>query len=201
MFGIDLPIVWLYYADGSYLATRLLWFTNFMVEALVNSHRTIELYLKTYLVSKRQVVKKGEHSWGHNLQQLANLCAGFDNDFKNIQLSRRIVFYQRYHELVRYPSEIKGQLQDGSLIWFSFDSAILPLDELVAFIRPRITLSEDEWKKSRINILFQDDRPEFSFQRRALIDTNKHLQQIVCSITHNAQIEFDPNFRLDLPGC
>ena len=46
MFGKDYSDIWVYYADNSYIATRLLWFTGFMLEAPVNSHRTIELYLK-----------------------------------------------------------------------------------------------------------------------------------------------------------
>ncbi len=201
MVGTESPEGWLYYADGSYLSTRLLWFTHFMSEAPVHSHRTIELYLKTYLISKGVTVKKGQMSGGHDLQQLTNECTAFDKGFSDSQVSRRIVFYQRYHDLVRYPSEIGGKLNAGSLIWCSFDSAIYPLDELVAFIRPRVQLSETQWESSRINTLSKDGRPEWAFQRRALQDTNAHLSQILCSSTQKMQVEFDQKFKLDLPGC
>lgn len=201
MFGTDIAEAWLYYADGSYVATRMLWFTNFRLEAPVGSHRTIEMYLKTYLVSKGNIIKKGKQGWGHDLQQIAHLCAYHNADFTNTDLLRRISYYQRYHDLVRYPTEIDGKQDDGSLIWFSFDSAIMPLDEIVAFIRPRIVLTDEDWTKSRINMLYKNDKPEWSYQRKALTDHNNFIEEIVCASTKNMKIDFDPNFRFDLPGC
>lgn len=201
MFGINNPEAWLFHADGSYIATRLLWFSHFMIEAPVNSHHTIELYLKTYLVSSGATIKKGQRSWGHDLVQLTKACSNYSIDFSTPELVRRIAFYQRYHELVRYPSEIEGALQDGSLIWFSFDSAILPLDEVVAFVRPRIHLSNECWKNSRLNMLSREEKPEWSLQQRALKNTNNYINQINCDHTHHTQIKFDSHFKLDLPGC
>lgn len=52
MFGNDYSDVWLSYADNSYIISRLLWFTGFMLECPVNVHRTIELYLKAFLVGQ-----------------------------------------------------------------------------------------------------------------------------------------------------
>jgi hypothetical protein len=201
MFGTNNLEAWLFYADGSYVATRLLWFMNFMFQAPVNSHRTIELYLKTYLVSKGKIIKKGKQAWGHDLQQLARACTSHNEDFTDTALLRRISFFQRYHDLVRYPSEIEGKLEDGSLIWFGFDSAILPLDEVVAFIRPRIPLTNQAWTNSRLNTLYRNNEPEWSYQRKALIDHNSHIHEIICESTNNVRINFDPRFSLDLPGC
>ena len=70
MFGTDNPAVWVAYADRSYLITRLLWFTGFMFDAPVSSHRTLELYLKAFLVSQGEDVAKGKVTWGHDLKGL-----------------------------------------------------------------------------------------------------------------------------------
>lgn len=201
MFGANIPEAWLFYADGSYIATRLLWFTNFMFEAPVGAHRTIELYLKTYLVSKDEVVEKGSIVWGHDLPQLGHACVRHNHDFENVDFVRRISFYQRYHDLVRYPTEIESKLQDSGLIWFSFDSAILPLDEVVAFIRSRISLPNEAWMKSRLNMLYKSTEQQWAYQRRALTDQNNHISEIICESTSDVQINFHPNFNFDLPGC
>lgn len=75
MFGTDLQEAWVDYADRSYLITRLIWFAGFMIDASVNSHRTIELYLKGFLVSQDEVAAKGRVAWGHDLVGLAKCCA------------------------------------------------------------------------------------------------------------------------------
>ena len=59
MFGKDYGDIWVHYADDSYIATRLLWFTGLWFEASVNAHRTIELYLKAYLVGQEIGITKG----------------------------------------------------------------------------------------------------------------------------------------------
>jgi hypothetical protein len=49
MYDPDDPHSWIVYGDGSYIATRMLWFTSRQLEASVLTQRTIELYLKAYL--------------------------------------------------------------------------------------------------------------------------------------------------------
>ena len=63
MFDPSSPQIWLGYADHSYVATRLLWFTGFPFEAPVSAHRTIELYLKTFLVGNGEKIAKGQPGW------------------------------------------------------------------------------------------------------------------------------------------
>jgi hypothetical protein len=70
MFGTADPKVWLHFADNSYLSSRLLFFTGFTLEAPVSAHRTLELYLKAFLVAKGVDVKPGSPAWGHRLSSL-----------------------------------------------------------------------------------------------------------------------------------
>jgi hypothetical protein len=126
------------------------------MEAPVSAHRTVELFLKAYLVSKGEVVGK---------------------------------------EL------LEGKLRDGSLIWFGADSSIVPLDEIVAFIRPRVIISDMDWEKSQLNHIFNATGSRWGFQKKALIDFNRHINEILCSTTTATEVEFDNSFQLDLPGC
>ena len=52
MFGRTEAAIWLRYADSSYVATRLLWFTRLVRDSAVYGHRTLELYLKAFLISR-----------------------------------------------------------------------------------------------------------------------------------------------------
>src|SRR5688500_15704286 len=122
MFEPDDPQSWVFYADNSYIVSRLLWFTGCSMEAPVSAHRTVELFLKAYLVIKGEVVGQDQRAWGHVLTALLRLCAEHDAAFSLD---------------VRYPTLLEGKLRDGSLIWFGADSSV-PLDEIVAFIRPRV---------------------------------------------------------------
>ena len=135
MFDPGSAVNWLRYADSSYVATRLLWFTGFWMEAPVSAHRTLELYLKAFLVSHGEEIRPGSRAWGHALGALGTVCNRHASEFADLAVVRRLDFYQRYFEFVRYPSD-PGSPDDGSLVWFSFDSNIEPLDELTAFIRP-----------------------------------------------------------------
>ncbi len=200
MFGTEYPAVWVDYADRSYLITRLLWFTGFRLDAPVSTHRTLELYLKAFLVSQSEDVGKGKAAWGHNLKGLAESCAIYDNDLSNSQFSRRVAYFQRYFDQVRYPSELSLS-QDNGMIWFSFDSCISPLDEAVAFIRSRIKLSEDDWKKSMLNDLHASTDAERGFQRRALTDSNVQIKIILCEKTSRPEVRFDPAFTFDMRSC
>lgn len=192
---------WVFYADNSYIVTRLLWFTGFSMEPPVSAHRTIELFLKAYLVSKRDVVQKGQPAWGHEISKLLTRCATYDEAFSVTPLTRRVGFFQRYFDVVRYPTSIEGKLKNGSLIWFGPDSSILPLDEVIAFLRPRIVLPDSAWQKSQLTFIYCSTDPRWEFQKRALIDSNKHIEKLVCSMTNSSEIKFDESFNVDLPGC
>jgi hypothetical protein len=171
-----------------------------MLDAPVSCHRAIELYLKAFLVSQGEEVAKGKVAWGHDLKRLSESCAQHKKDFADPEFTRRVGFFQRYFDFVRYPSELDRSDGQG-MIWFSIDSCILPIDELVAFIRPRIELTEDEWRESDLNRLNTTTDKEKDFQRRALIDSNDHLDMILCSRTNASMVTFSPEFTFDLPGC
>jgi hypothetical protein len=170
------------------------------LEAPVSCHRTIELYLKAFLVSQGEKSAKGKVVWGHDLKRLSESCAQHKKDFADQEFNRRVDFFQRYFDFVRYPSEIDWSDGQG-MIWFSIDSCILPLDELVAFIRPRIELTEDEWRKTDLKWLNTTTDKEKGFQQRALIDSNDHLDMILCSKTNASMVKFNPESTFDLPGC
>ena len=200
MFEKSDPISWIYYADRSYVSSRLLWFTNFTFEAPVNTHRTIELYLKAFLVSSGFDIKPKSPAWGHSIKELGEVASNHCIDFKETDVVRRLHFFERYFNYVRYPSDEVAP-DDGSLTWFSFDSNIEPLDELVAFIRPRIQIKNTEWDLCYISDLINSNDKRFGCQRKALLDQNKHLEQINCNCTHNSKVAFNKNFHYDKLGC
>lgn len=107
--------VWLRYADRSYVATRLLWFTGLRLEAPVSAHRTIELYLKAFLVSHGEEIRRGSKAWGHTLGDLGNVCSRYSSEFADQAVVRRLAFFQRYFDFVRYPTDTGGP-DDGSLV-------------------------------------------------------------------------------------
>lgn len=200
MFDPTSPEIWLGYADESYVTTRLLWFTGLSIDASVNAHRTVELYLKAYLVGAGQEVSPGSRSWGHRLGELGEVCGRYSSEFLAEAVARRLIFFERYFDFVRYPNE-PGSPEDGSLIWFGFNSNIGPLDELVAFIRPRISLPNSAWSNSKLNELSSSQFPERGYQKRALTDSNKHLNLILCNKTGSSRVPFDNSFRYDKLGC
>ena len=200
MFDPTSPDIWLGYADQSYVATRLLWFSGLLIDSPIHAHRTLELYLKAYLVGAGEGVRPGSKSWGHRLGELGKVCGGYCSDFLEEAVVRRLVFFDRYFNFVRYPNE-PGSPKDGSLIWFSFDSNIAPLDELVAFIRPRTNLLDSVWSESTLNKLALSQAPESGYQKRALTDSNTHLPLILCDKTTFSDVPFDNTFSYDKPGC
>lgn len=200
MFGKDYSDIWVGYADDSYIATRLLWFTGITFEATVNAHRTIELYLKAYLVGQQIRVTKRSPAWGHRLADLCQKSKQIDSSFDNENLKRRVDFFQRYFDYVRYPSE-PGSPDDGSLIWFSFDAIILPLDEVVAFVRPRIKLKGNNWTSTPIYRLLSERDGAQPHQLRAIEDGNDFLETINTKKTCQSRVRFNENFEYDRPGC
>ena len=174
MFDPSSAVIWLHYGDSSYAATRLLWLTGLWMEAPVSAHRTIELYLKAFLVSHGEEIRPRSRAWGHALGDLGYTCNRHASEFADQAVVRRLSFFQRYFDFVRYPSE-PGSPDDGSLVWFSFDSIIQPLDDLIAFIRPRIQLADTDWLDSLIHETIAWDSPKTGYQRRALTDSNQRL--------------------------
>ena len=83
------------------------------------------------------------------------------------------------------------------MIWFSFDSNILPLDEIVAFMRSRIGII----KSARLNFIFDSKEKRFFYQRKALLDCNNLVNTIVGLEGEVPEITFDSRFNYDLPGC
>jgi len=200
MFGKDYSDIWVRYADESYIATRLLWFTGVTFEASVNAHRTIELYLKAYLVGQQISVTKGSPAWGHRLADLYQESKQIDSSFDNENLKRRVDFFQRYFDYVRYPGE-EGSPDDGSLIWFSFDANILPLDEVVAFVRPRIKLKDNNWTSTPIYRLLSERDSAQPHQLLAIEDGNDLLETINTKKTCQSSVRFNEDFEYDRPGC
>ncbi|HEB85290.1 MAG TPA: hypothetical protein ENI92_09875 [Bacteroidetes bacterium] len=200
MYDPDHTFSWIVYGDGSYIATRLLWFTSRQLEASVLSQRTVELYLKAYLVSNGVSIVRGSEGWGHQLTKLKEECSVYSTDFSLEAFSRRVGFFDRYFELVRYPSKLDA-LKDGQMIWFSFDATIEPLDEIVAFVRPRVKLTQDEWKATVISSVLNGPLKLYGYQQKALRDHNDHIDVIACSESVESKVLFNKHFSYDLPGC
>jgi hypothetical protein len=198
MFG-KVPGAWLYYADSSYVATRLLWFTGLKIDSAVYGHRTLELYLKAFLVSRGVEVKPGSPAWGHDLAMLGEEAKIYDRTFAQDDVQRRLCFFDRYFGHVRYPGDIVAP-KDGSLTWFAFTANIAPLDELVAFVRPRIRLSDVDWRSGLVHELLHRGDAR-GFQRDVLIDGNRQVNIIDCVTPGDPDITFDVSFRYDRPGC
>lgn len=198
MFDKDNVYAWLGYADNSYIASRLLWFTGFMLETPVQGHRTLELYLKAFLISRGIEAKPGSAAWGHELEALGKTAADFDQAFAADDVHRRLRYFERYFDYVRYPGEHVGP-DDSSGTWFAFDANVTPLDELVAIIRPRISVGADDWTKTVIHRMLHggDVNPD---QLRALTDGNRHLAIIDCAVSGEPDVAFT-SFRYDRPGC
>lgn len=195
MFGKDFAEAWLGYADRAYVASRLLWFTGFFLECPVSAHRAIELYLKTFLVAGGRPVQPGG-VWGHDLESLRLQATALSSDLHDQQFARRVRYFQRYFDVARYPSELEGNLTDGSAIWFAWDANILPLDQVVAFIRPRISVDVREvWMRQILH-----GSGISTPQARALRDDNSELD-ILLSRGNPKPIPWDEEFRYDLAGC
>lgn len=169
-------------------------------EASVLAHRTVELYLKAYLAGKGVPIQPGSEGWGHRLTQLNEACSVQSSDFSIEEFSRRVGFFDRYFELVRYPSELDA-LKDGQMIWFSFDANIQPLDEIVAFVRPRVEMTPDEWSATKICSVVNGPSKRYGYQQDALRDHNDHIDVIACSESSESTVPFDGSFSYDLPGC
>jgi HEPN domain-containing protein len=204
MFDPNLTTSWVYTADSSYMAARLLCFTGFISgESPVLAHHAVEKYLKGYLVSNGVKIIKGSSAWGHDLSKLAKVCEDYDNDFNIDPLKRRLAYLERYFYYVRYPSELPDR--GGITLWIGFDSIIQPLDEIVAFVRPRIALMKEEWQNSDIfNVMRSksvESRKHNSFKKRALEDNNAYLDEIDCDETTNSIVNFDDSFNFDTGEC
>jgi HEPN domain-containing protein len=198
LFDPNLAISWIDSGDESYMAARLLWFTGFRIISPVMGHHAIEKYLKGYLVSNGEIVAKGTPAWGHNLRELGITCVKYDTDFNSEPIKRRLSFFERYFFHVRYPSEMPDI--EGISLWFSFDSNIQPLDEIVAFVRPRILLDKEDWKQTEIYQAGRSDSDIMKWKKRALEDNNAHIELVDCGETHKTHFEFS-EFNFDTGKC
>ena len=201
MFDINDPKIWVDYADRSYIATRLLSLTSFMLDAPVNAHRSIELYLKAFLVSNGARPVRNGIAWGHNLDRLRKFCEKHNHGFANTDLKRRIAFFQHYFDFIRYPGEPVATFEGNKIFWLGFDSTVLPLDEIVAYVRPRIKLSSTQWESSWLMSVFKSNQTHLWYQKKAILDGNSLLKKIICSKTTKTRIRFNADFSLDQPNC
>lgn len=87
------------------------------------------------------------------------------------------------------------------MIWFSFDANIQPLDEIVAFVRPRVRMTAKGWEATEIFSILNDSSDRYGYQRRALQDQNAHLDLIDCRESGESLVAFNESFSYDLPGC
>lgn len=188
---------WLWYADRAYVATRVLWVARFLLDTPVHSHRTIELYLKAFLVAKGQEVRQSK-IWGHDLDNLRQHAAAVDDSLDVPELNRRVAYFQRYFDLVRYPTDLEGKLEGGQTIRFAFDANIHALDQVVAYVRSRIP--RDEPNIDELYSLHQKESLD-SLQVRALHDTNSYLNYALADVPAPPGQVFDTDFHFDLPGC
>ena len=138
---------WVNYADRNYTASRLLWFCGLQMDAPVLAHRSLELYLKAYLVGEGEEIASSSDAWGHWIEKLGRVCEPYSVDFTLEAVRQRLAYFDRYFEFVRYPTGVNAS-EDDEQTWKSFEAGIQPLDELTAFIRPRVRLTSCEWRES-----------------------------------------------------
>jgi HEPN domain-containing protein len=199
VFGPDIPSVWLNYADRSYVAARLLWFTGLQLDAPVQAHRAIELLLKACLVANGVPVEPRTRAWGHDLGHLWAVCLETDAVTPSEEMNRRVKFFNDYFDYVRYPTSLEERT-DGRAIWFAFDKNISPLDEVFAYLRPRIkaVLGQPSFLEDLMSI---DGLAERVYLKRALTDSNDSLSVIIGIDQLEACDVFSSSFSADHPGC
>lgn len=189
MFHPSVTEYWLLYADNSYISSRLLHFSALQVDSSVEGHRSIELYLKAFAHSRGHQIKMNSPFWGHDIASLYKSCVDKSSLNCNRALEDRIAYFQRYFELLRYPTELEKARSGNWYIWISGGPQVFNiLDEIVAFIRPRLSLSAAAWESSVVHRVRGNDR---TYRRRAISDSNPHLDTIDCLATHESVVEFD----------
>ncbi len=199
MFAPEIPEAWLGYADRSYISARLLWFTGLQQDSPVHAHRAVELLLKAYLVANGVLVQPTTNAWGHDLQQLWDVCLENDPAMSCQDMTRRVRFFNDYFNYVRYPTSIDDRT-NGRLIWFGFDKNVSPLDEVFAYIRPRIKIILNCTGFLEDVVAIESPSPG-GFLKRALSDTNQCLSVIIGNEAHDASSVFSSDFDADQPGC
>ena len=96
--GISVKSWFLTYADEFYILTRFSYYSFLQDMAFLNSHHTIEYYLKAGLAEKLSLQEL--KSMGHNLIKLWNRNKKYYNLDKSFE--KHIFYYNRFEEL-RYP--------------------------------------------------------------------------------------------------
>jgi hypothetical protein len=87
------------------------------------------------------------------------------------------------------------------MIWFSFDVNIQSLDEIVAFVRPRVEMTSEQWKATEIFSVLNSSSDRHRYQQKALRDHNDHIDVIACRESGQPAVHFNERFSYDLPGC
>lgn len=199
MFEPELPEAWLQYADQGYLTARVLWFTGLQWDSPVHAHRAIELLLKSYLVANGVPIARNSNAWGHRLDALWNTCVSQDRSISSSEMQRRLVYFNDYHDFVRYPTSISSRT-GGRLIWFGFERNVAPLDDVFAYLRPRVrTILGCEGLLEEL--VTQSSPSGRELLRRALVDSNARLNILVNNEVVPPSSVFSPTFDADKPGC
>lgn len=87
------------------------------------------------------------------------------------------------------------------MIWFAFDANIQPLDEIVAFVRPRVEMTPEQWTATVIFSVLNGSTDRYGYQQKALRDHTDHIDVIACSESGKPAVQFHESFSYDLPGC
>ncbi|MEN8373938.1 MAG: hypothetical protein ABFS34_00660 [Gemmatimonadota bacterium] len=182
------PGAWLAYADEAYLAARLLWFTGIPIESALSAHRALERYFKGYLTASGVRMEGEVGAWGRNLDTMRSVAAAFDETFREESVRARTRGLQALYRELKEPRKGAGE-GDVRLSWAR---VIVPTDDLVAFLRPRVRLDPSAWARTPLNLeRHRDGRPN-PFRRRALSQHNPHLDTILCTETGRPPLAFRP---------
>ncbi len=141
---------WLIWADRFYVSSRLLfWNDDLFMSAYLGAH-AIELYLKTYLISKRS-----EFLTGHNINQLFDECRQYDDFFSNpniaqyftneVTINGKNILWSNWNDYVnifKYPEDlpsVENPRKNAFTITRGIRATIFwCLDEIACFIHQEI---------------------------------------------------------------
>jgi hypothetical protein len=181
------PESWLAYGDAAYLATRLLWFTGFPVESALTAHRALERYFKAYLTASGVRMEAELGGWGRNIDTMRSVASAFDEAFRDEEVRARTRAIQRLFKGLREPEE--SGADGGALCWAG---VVAPTDDLVAFLRPRVRVAEEVWRRLPLALVADPDGRPNPFRARALREHNPRIDTILCAGTGEPHPAFQP---------
>ena len=76
----------------------------------------------------------------------------------------------------------------------TFDANIQPLDEIVAFVRPRVRMTAKDWEATEMFSILNDSSDRYGYQRRALQYQNAHLDLIDCRESGESSVPFNESW-------